>query len=86
MYAHLSFYFFFSGIKQFFVNVEKEEWKLETLCDLYETLSITQAVIFCNTRRKVDWLTENMHKKDFTVSAMVIFLSINNLLFIYYSR
>lgn len=58
------------GIKQFFVNVEKEEWKLETLCDLYETLSITQAVIFCNTRRKVDWLTENMHKKDFTVSAM----------------
>jgi len=43
---------------------------LETLCDLYDTLSITQAVIFCNTRRKVDWLTENMHKRDFTVSAM----------------
>ncbi|KAF7284032.1 hypothetical protein GWI33_022652 [Rhynchophorus ferrugineus] len=58
------------GIKQFFVYVEKEEWKLETLCDLYDTLSITQAVIFCNTRRKVDWLTESMHKKDFTVSAM----------------
>lgn len=58
------------GIKQFFVNVEREEWKLETLCDLYDTLSITQAVIFCNTRRKVDWLTEAMHNKDFTVSAM----------------
>ncbi|XP_019865085.1 eukaryotic initiation factor 4A-I [Aethina tumida] len=58
------------GIKQFYVFVEKEEWKLETLCDLYDTLSITQAVIFCNTRRKVDWLTENMHKRDFTVSAM----------------
>lgn len=42
------------GIKQFFVNVEREEWKLDTLCDLYDTLSITQAVIFCNTRRKVD--------------------------------
>jgi len=59
------------GIKQFFVFVEREEWKLETLCDLYDTLSITQAVIFCNTRRKVDWLTENMHNRDFTVSAMV---------------
>ncbi|KAF5285747.1 hypothetical protein FQR65_LT02275 [Abscondita terminalis] len=58
------------GIKQFFVYVEREEWKLETLCDLYDTLSITQAVIFCNTRRKVDILTENMHKRDFTVSAM----------------
>merc|ERR1712142_230507 len=58
------------GIKQFFVNVSREEWKLDTLCDLYETLTITQAVIFCNTRRKVDWLPEKMHAKDFTVSAM----------------
>lgn len=41
------------GIKQFYVNVEKEEWKLETLCDLYETLAITQSIIFANTRRKV---------------------------------
>jgi len=44
---------------------------LDTLCDLYETLTITQAVIFINTRRKVDWLTEKMHARDFTVSALV---------------
>jgi len=59
------------GITQFYIMVEKEEWKLDTLCDLYETLTITQAVIFCNTRRKVDWLTEKMQQRDFTVSAMV---------------
>jgi ATP-dependent RNA helicase len=41
------------GIKQFFVTVEKEQWKFDTLCDLYDTLTITQAVIFCSTRRKV---------------------------------
>jgi translation initiation factor 4A len=58
------------GIKQFYIAVEKEDWKLDTLCDLYETLTVTQAVIFCNTRRKVDWLTEKMHSRDFTVSAM----------------
>ncbi|KNC76435.1 ATP-dependent RNA helicase eIF4A [Sphaeroforma arctica JP610] len=58
------------GIKQFYVMVDKEEWKLDTLGDLYETLTIAQAVIFCNTRRKVDWLTESMSKRDFTVSAM----------------
>ncbi|XP_013396865.1 eukaryotic initiation factor 4A-I [Lingula anatina] len=58
------------GIQQFYIAVEREEWKLDTLCDLYETLTITQAVIFCNTRRKVDWLTEKMHSRDFTVSAM----------------
>jgi len=58
------------GIKQFYVAVEKEEWKLDTLCDLYETVTITQAVIFCNTRRKVDWLTEKLTAREFTVSAM----------------
>lgn len=58
------------GIKQFFVAVEKEDWKFDTLCDLYDTLTITQAVIFCNTRRKVDWLTEKMREANFTVSAM----------------
>ena len=57
------------GIKQFYVNVDKEEWKLDTLCDLYETLAITQSVIFANTRRKVDWLTDKMRARDFTVSA-----------------
>jgi len=58
------------GIKQFYIMVGREDWKLETLCDIYQTLTITQAVIFCNTRRKVDWLTQKMHEKDFTVSAM----------------
>eukprot|EP00164_Ancoracysta_twista_P002522 GFYU01003360.1.p1 GENE.GFYU01003360.1~~GFYU01003360.1.p1 ORF type:complete len:410 (-),score=138.66 GFYU01003360.1:247-1476(-) len=58
------------GIKQFFVGVEREEWKFDTLCDLYDTLTITQAVIFCNTRRKVDWLTEKMRESNFTVSSM----------------
>ena len=58
------------GIKQFYVNVEKEEWKFDTLCDLYDTLTITQAVIFCNTRRKVDWLTEKMVENHFTVASM----------------
>ncbi len=57
------------GIKQFFIAVDKEDWKLDTLCDLYETLTITQAIIYSNTRRKVDWLTEQMRKRDFTVSA-----------------
>ncbi|KAJ2324404.1 RNA helicase [Coemansia sp. RSA 2681] len=58
------------GISQFFVNVDKEDWKFETLCDLYDSLTITQAVIFCNTRAKVDWLTRQMEDANFTVAAM----------------
>ena len=30
------------GIRQFYIAVDKEEWKFDTLCDLYETLTITQ--------------------------------------------
>lgn len=58
------------GIRQFYVNVEKEDWKFDTLCDLYETLTITQAIIYSNTRRKVDWLTDKMKEREFTVSSM----------------
>jgi translation initiation factor 4A len=58
------------GIKQYFIAVQKEEWKLDTLCDLYETLTITQAIIFCNTRRKCNWLSERMAERDFCISVM----------------
>merc|ERR1712216_878673 len=51
------------------ILVKKDERKLDTLCDLYETLTITQAIIYCNTRRKVDYLTDKMSERDFTVSA-----------------
>lgn len=41
------------GIKQFYVDVGEENFKIDVLCDLFETLAITQSVIFANTRRKV---------------------------------
>jgi translation initiation factor 4A len=31
---------------------------------------VLQAVIFCNKRRKVDWLTEQMRSRDFEVTAI----------------
>lgn len=58
------------GIRQFYVDVEQEEWKFDTLCDLYESLTITQAVIFCNTRKKCEWLSTKMKCSNFTVVSM----------------
>lgn len=58
------------GIKQYFIHIEKDEWKFETLCDLYKTLIITQAVIFCNSRERVEWLTQKMRQENFSVSCM----------------
>ena len=58
------------GIKQFYVNVEQEQYKYDCLTDLYDSISVTQAVIFCNTRRKVEELTQKLTADNFTVSAI----------------
>lgn len=58
------------ALKQFYINVEDEKWKFDTLCDLYDTLTIQQSVIFCNTRKKVDWLTHQMRSQNFTVASI----------------
>ncbi|EGW34699.1 ATP-dependent RNA helicase eIF4A [Spathaspora passalidarum NRRL Y-27907] len=58
------------GIKQFYVNVEQEEYKFDCLVDLYDSISVTQAVIFCNTRSKVEFLTNKLKENKFTVSAI----------------
>ncbi|KAH7088618.1 DEAD-domain-containing protein [Auriculariales sp. MPI-PUGE-AT-0066] len=58
------------GIKQFYIAVEKEEWKLDTLFDLYETIAITQATVYCNSRRQVEWLAEKLQARDFKVSTV----------------
>jgi len=58
------------GIKQFYVDVIEEQNKFMTLCDLYATLTITQCIIYCNTCRKVDELSELMIQNDHAVSSM----------------
>ena len=58
------------GIRQYFVAVEQDEYKFETLCDLYDTLTITQSVIFCNKRTQVEWLARKMQEANFSVSYM----------------
>ena len=56
--------------KHFYISVEREEWKLDTLCDLYETLTIMQTIVYCNTRRKVEWLKGEMTSRAFAVSSL----------------
>ena len=48
------------GIKQFIVDVDKDEWKYEILCDIYKQLNINQAIIYCNKRQSAEWLSEKL--------------------------
>tara|TARA_B100000767_G_scaffold61696_1_gene57479 strand:- start:731 stop:1909 length:1179 start_codon:yes stop_codon:yes gene_type:complete len=58
------------GIKQFYVNVERMEFKFDTLCDLYNMISVAQSIIYCNSKKLVDEISMRLKKKDFTVDSI----------------
>ncbi|KAJ6250830.1 eukaryotic initiation factor 4a-ii [Anaeramoeba flamelloides] len=58
------------GIKQFYVDVENESWKFQTLLDLYKVINVTQTVIFCNTKEVVEELKYKLNEEDYTVSSI----------------
>lgn len=57
------------GIRQYYVAMENDDWKYDVLRDIYNAISITSCVIFCNTRRKVDWLADQLQRQNFTVAS-----------------
>ena len=56
------------GIKQYVVVVPREEHKFETLLDLYNRLTISQAIIYVNKRQKAEWLAQKMVEAGFSLS------------------
>ena len=58
------------GIKQYYVPLENPDWKFEVLCDLYQQLNISQALIYCNKRQRADWLAEKMGQQGFPLSVI----------------
>jgi translation initiation factor 4A len=58
------------GIKQFFIIMEKPDWKLDTLCDLYTTDTFTHpTVVFRNSRKKVDALVIHLEERELAAAA-----------------
>ena len=58
-----------NGIKQFYVALDEEQ-KVDALIDLYESISIAQSVVFANTRRKVDWVSQRLNAENHTVAVL----------------
>lgn len=58
------------GIRQYHIDVGKEEHKLATLIDLYDFLNVNQCVIFLNTRRRANYLVDELTASHFTVSCI----------------
>ena len=58
------------GIKQYQINVEKQEYKFDTLCELYGLLTINQSIIYCNSLKSVEYLTRALKNNNFMVSSI----------------
>ncbi len=58
------------GIRQFYVNVEKPEFKFDVLCDLYDNLTVSQSIIYCNSKKIVKIIGDKLNRKDFPISII----------------
>lgn len=55
------------GIKQYYVNLEDDSQKYDTLKDLFSTFSVSQCIIYCNSVRRVSDLYEAMAQDNYPV-------------------
>ena len=55
------------GIKQYYVELEREDWKLPVLLDLYQQIAVNQALIYVNKRQKAEWLAKQLAQHGFTL-------------------
>jgi len=55
------------GIAQFYIAIDNDEHKYATLKDLFSTLTISQAIIYCNSIKRVNDLHEAMEHDEFPV-------------------
>jgi len=57
-------------IKQYFVAIQDDRMKFETLKDLFSSISVSQCIIYCNSVNRVMDLTHAMNKDGFSVCAI----------------
>ncbi|XP_074498561.1 ATP-dependent RNA helicase DDX19A isoform X2 [Sebastes fasciatus] len=57
-------------IKQLYVPCREKEDKFTALCNLYGSLTIAQAMIFCHTRKMAAWLTASLTSEGHQVALL----------------
>lgn len=57
-------------VAQYYIDVGAEQWKLDTLTDIYQMLDIQQSMIFTNTKQKCDRLYADLEARDFTCTVI----------------
>lgn len=58
------------GIRQYYVNIEDEQFKYETLTDLYKYLSINHTIIYCNSKKKTQYIHQRLLDNNFASASI----------------
>jgi len=58
------------GISQYFIALENDAQKYDTLKDIFEKISLSQCIIYCNSIKRVADLCEALQKDNFPVSCI----------------
>jgi superfamily II DNA/RNA helicase len=58
------------GIKQYYVALENDDQKYDTLKDIYGSLAISQSIIYCNSNKRVNDLFHAMQVDNFPASQI----------------
>uniref|UniRef100_A0A0D9S4G9 RNA helicase n=1 Tax=Chlorocebus sabaeus TaxID=60711 RepID=A0A0D9S4G9_CHLSB len=59
-----------NNIRQYYVLCEHRKDKYQALCNIYGSITIGQAIIFCQTRQNAKWLTVEMIQDGHQVSLL----------------
>ncbi|NXS72881.1 DDX25 helicase, partial [Pandion haliaetus] len=65
-----------SNIRQYFFVCRSWEEKYRALCNIYGSITIGQAMIFCQTRRSADWLSVEMSQDGHQVAILTAELTV----------
>ena len=56
------------GIKQFYIDLKQYNWKFDVLYDIYETINVTQSIIYVNSKNILNNLYDRLSRDEFPVS------------------
>ena len=56
------------GIKQFYIDLKQYNWKFDVLYDIYETINVTQSIIYVNSKNVLNNLYDRLTRDNFPVS------------------
>tara|TARA_B110001450_G_scaffold26113_1_gene22985 strand:+ start:1096 stop:2340 length:1245 start_codon:yes stop_codon:yes gene_type:complete len=58
------------GIAQYYIKLDDDEQKFNTIKDLFAGMNVSQAIIYCNSTRRVDDLHEAMEAENYPVKKI----------------